>query len=65
MTEISYKPTRYGSRWVIEATIDGEPSIMTCGTNPTKAEVLERIRFLKLDDDKIDVRRGAQRKYQS
>jgi hypothetical protein len=62
----SYKPVRYGSRWVIEATnADGETNLMTCGVNPTETEVRERIRFLLLDDDKIDVNNGAARKYQS
>ena len=63
--KITYEPVCRDGRWMIEATIDGEPSLMTCGINPTEAEVWERIRFLRLDDDKIDAGRGAQRQYQS
>lgn len=61
-----YEPICHNGRWMIKVTdIDGETSLMTCGINPTETEVWDRIRFLKLDDDKIDALRGERRKYQS
>jgi hypothetical protein len=65
-SSFSYKPVKHGKRWVIEATDqDGATSLMTCGANPTLEEVRARIRFLQLDDDKIDAKSGKPRKFQS
>jgi hypothetical protein len=64
--QYSYEPVFRSGRWMIEATdADGETHFMTCGVNPTEAEVMTRIRFLHLDDDKCDAAYGAERKYQS
>jgi hypothetical protein len=58
----TYKPVMRGTRWVIECTDEkGETDIMTCGINPTREEVLARIRMLRVDDDNINVKRGQPR----
>ena len=63
--QFSYEPVCHNGRWMIRATdANGETNFMTCGINPTEAEVWKRIGFLRLDDDKIDAERGAPRKYQ-
>jgi hypothetical protein len=63
---IRYTPEDHGTRWVIRVEDeDGGSSYMTCGEHATEADVRERIRFLLLDDDKIDGLHGEPRKYQS
>ena len=58
-----YEPVFRAGRWMIKATDgDGEVSWMTCG-NPTEKEVWERVRYLRLDDDRIDGLEGHPRKY--
>ena len=43
------------NRWVIEVTDDaGDVFTMSCGANPTYAEVTERIQFLEQDDARCD-----------
>jgi hypothetical protein len=55
----NYQPVLHNGRWMIQVTdAEGETWLMTCG-DATEAEAVERIRFLRLDDDKIDVLLGA------
>jgi hypothetical protein len=60
------EPIRRSDRWVIQATDKdgGEVTIITCGVDPTLEQVGERIRALRLDDDRIDSAGGEPRKYQ-
>jgi hypothetical protein len=59
-----YEPVYRSGRWMIQATDeDGEVTFLTCG-DPTLEQVWERIRSLRLDDDRIDSAGGEPRKYQ-
>jgi hypothetical protein len=59
-----YEPVHRSGRWMIQATDeDGEVTFLTCG-DPTLEQVWGRIRFLRLDDDRIDSAGGEPRKYQ-
>jgi len=61
-----YSAVCHNGRWMIQVVDgDGDTFFMTCGLAPTEAEVRARIRFLLLDDDKVDVIHGVARKYQS
>jgi hypothetical protein len=49
-----YEPVHRSGRWMIQATDeDGAVTFLTCG-DPTLEQVWGRIRFLRLDDDRID-----------
>ena len=62
----TYAIVHRSGRWMIEVTDEtGETNFMTCGINPTKAEVWARVRMLRLDDDGIDASHGQPRNYQS
>jgi hypothetical protein len=59
-----YEPVHRSGRWMIQATDeDGEVTFIT-GGDSTLEQVWERIRFLRLDDDRIDGAAGEPRKYQ-
>ena len=60
-----YEPVHRSGRWMIQATDeDGEVTFITCG-DPTLEQAWERIRTLRLDDDRVDgVFGGEPRKYQ-
>jgi hypothetical protein len=62
--EYQYEPVHRSGRWEIQATSeDGEVMIIKCD-DATLEEVWERIRVLRLDDDRIDGAAGEPRKYQ-
>jgi hypothetical protein len=59
-----YEPVHRSGRWMIQATDeDCEVTFITCG-DPTLEQLWERIRALRLDDDRIDSAGGEPRKYQ-
>lgn len=59
-----YEPIFRSGRWMIQVTDDdGNVDVMTCG-NVDEAGVWEKIKYLRMDDDRIDNQRGSARKYQ-
>ena len=60
-----YEPAHRSGRWMIQMTDeDGEVTFINDG-DPTLEQVWERIRSLRLDDDRVDsVFGGEPRKYQ-
>lgn len=66
MTEnYSYTVVRDEDKWRIVVTEENGESHFFRGICQTEAEAWSLVRYLQMDDDKIDVIHGATRKYQS